>query len=69
MTTHYDPSREDHTDFEENIVRPISPEAKEIDIIPKKSLETELPVVAKSKFYSVSDSLKNLFESKNQVRK
>ena len=66
MATHYDPSREDHEKFEERLKRAESPEIDSKSASSKKSATVE-PVVTKSKFYNVSDSLKKFFGKKDDV--
>ena len=67
IDTHYDPSREDHAKFEQEIKScGGSKESKEHNIT-DDTLSTEKHEHAtQEKFYSVSDSLKGFFTNKNQ---
>ncbi len=71
MDTHYDPSREDHTKFEQEIRRPERPEqSNESNMTDNAPNEDDTPnehVATQEKFYCVSDSLKGLFGNKDKV--
>ena len=66
--THYDPSREDHAKFEQEIKSSEgSKESKENNIITDNALSADKHEHAtQEKFYAVSDSLKRFFTNKDQ---
>ena len=70
VETHYDPSRDDHFKFEEEIHKPEHPVSPVENN--KQSMMDEIPttnqnIATQEKFYSVSDSLKGFFVNENKV--
>ena len=66
--THYDPSREDHAKFEQEIRSAESlKETKENNVTVEVPAEDKHVACTQEKFYSVSDSLKGFFDNKDQV--
>ena len=66
--THYDPSREDHAKFEQEIKSSEgSKESKENNISDDTLSADKHERATQEKFYSVSDSLKGFFANKDQV--
>ena len=67
VDTHYDPSREDHAKFEEEIRIPKRPERNNENNMADDVPAVNEHVVTQEKFYCVSESLKGFFGNKDKV--
>ncbi|XP_028402233.1 nucleolar protein 8-like [Dendronephthya gigantea] len=69
VDTHYDPNREDHAKFEEDITKSDSPEKKLESNVVNDEPKLNEDASTKERFYTVSDSLKDFFGNKEKENK